>query len=106
MPRIKPLTAEARMDQQLLAAIDKYKRLAGIKRYGDLGPRMGRCAATANSGLALLGTIIEWRENRKAKQREHQLHNLNRREEFHRRHASYLAQMQEMLESVEGRKGA
>lgn len=30
-------------------------------------------------GLALLGTIIEWRENRKAKQRERQLHNLNRR---------------------------
>ena len=57
-------------------------------------------------GLALLGTIIEWRENRKAKRRERQLHNLNRREDFRRRHASYLAQMQEMLESVEGRKGA
>ena len=57
-------------------------------------------------GLALLGTTIEWRENRKAKQRERQLHNLNRREDFRRRHASYLAQMQEMLESVEGRKGA
>ncbi|MCI9192012.1 MAG: hypothetical protein HFE92_01265 [Acutalibacter muris] len=57
-------------------------------------------------GLALLGTSIEWRENRKAKRRERQLHNLNRREDFRRRHASYLAQMQEMLESVEGRKGA
>ena len=49
-------------------------------------------------GLALLGTIIEWRER--------QLHWLNRREDFHRRHANYLAQMQEVLESVEGRKGA
>ncbi len=57
-------------------------------------------------GLALLGTIIEWRENRKAKRQERQLHNLNRREDFRRRHTSYLAQMQEMLESVEGRKGA
>ncbi len=57
MPRIKPLTAEARMDQQLLAAIDKYKRLAGIQRYGDLGPRMGRCAATANSRLKSPGTF-------------------------------------------------
>ena len=57
-------------------------------------------------GLALLGTSIEWRGNRKAKRRERQLHNLNRREDFRRRHASYLAQMQEMLESVEGRKGA
>lgn len=57
-------------------------------------------------GLALLGTIIEWRENRKAKRRERQLHNLNRREDFRRRHASYLAQMQEMLGSVDGRKSA
>ena len=57
-------------------------------------------------GLALLGTSIEWRENRKAKRRERQLHNLNRREDFRRRHASYLAQMQEVLESVEGREGA
>ena len=51
MPRIKPLTAEARMNQQLLATIDKYKRLAGIQRYGDLGPRMGRCATTANQRM-------------------------------------------------------
>lgn len=57
MPRIKPLTPEARMDQQLLATIDKYKRLAGIQRYGDLGPRMGRCAATANSRLKAPGTF-------------------------------------------------
>ncbi len=57
-------------------------------------------------GLALLGTIIEWREDRKSKRRERQLHWLNRREDFHRRHANYLAQMQEVLESVEGRKGA
>jgi hypothetical protein len=56
--------------------------------------------------LALLGTIIEWRENRKAKRQEYQLRRLNRREDFRRRHASYLAQMQEVLESVEGRKGA
>ena len=57
-------------------------------------------------GLALLGTIIEWRENKKAKRQEHRLHRLNRREDFHRRHANYLAQMQEVRESVEGRKGA
>lgn len=57
-------------------------------------------------GLALLGTTIEWRENRKAKRRERQLHNLNRREDFRRKHASYLAQMQEVLESVERRKSA
>ncbi|RKJ41955.1 hypothetical protein D7X94_00290 [Acutalibacter sp. 1XD8-33] len=57
-------------------------------------------------GLALLGTIIEWQENRKAKRQERQLHRLNRREDSHRRHANYLAQMQEVLESVEGRKGA
>lgn len=57
MPRIKPLTAEARMDQQLLATIDKYKRLAGIKRYGDLGTRIGRCATTANCRLKAPGTF-------------------------------------------------
>lgn len=57
-------------------------------------------------GLALLGTFIEWQEKRKAKRQERQLHRLNRREDFRRRHASYLAQMQEVLESVEGRKGA
>lgn len=57
-------------------------------------------------GLALLGAIVEWRENRKAKQREYQLHNLNRREEWRRRHTNYLAHMQEMLDSVEGRRSA
>lgn len=57
-------------------------------------------------GLALLGTIIEWQEDRKAKRQEYRLHRLNRREDFRRRHNTYLAQMQEMLESVEGRKGA
>lgn len=57
-------------------------------------------------GLALLGAIVEWQENRKAKWREHQLHNLNRREEWRRRHANYLAHMQEMLDSVEGRRSA
>ena len=57
-------------------------------------------------GLALLGTIIEWRENRKAKRQAHRLHRLIRREDFHRRHANYLAQMQEVLESVEGRRSA
>lgn len=56
--------------------------------------------------LALLGAIVEWQENRKAKQREYQLHNLNRREEWRRRHANYLAHMQEMLDSVEGRRSA
>lgn len=57
MPRINPLTPEARMNQQLLATIDKYKRLAGIKRYGDLGPRIGRCATTANCRLKSPGTF-------------------------------------------------
>lgn len=57
MPKVRTLTAEARMDQQLLATIDKYKRLAGIKRYGDLGPRMGRCATTANCRLKAPGTF-------------------------------------------------
>ncbi len=57
-------------------------------------------------GLALLGTIIDWLEKRKTKRQEYKLHRLNRREDFRRRHASYLAQMQEVLESVEGRKGA
>lgn len=55
-------------------------------------------------GLGLLGTIIEWRENRKAKRQEYQLHNLNHREDFRRRHSNHLAQMQEVLERAEGRK--
>lgn len=58
------------------------------------------------SGLALLGTIIAWREKRKAKRQEYQLHRLNRREDWRRQHNTYLAQMQEVLENVEGRKGA
>lgn len=57
MPRINPLTPEDRMNQQLLAAIDKYKRLAGIKRYGDLGPRMGRSATTTHCRLKAPGTF-------------------------------------------------
>ncbi len=57
-------------------------------------------------GLALLGTIIEWRENRKAKRREYQLHNLNRREDIRRRCDSYLAQTQKVLDGVEGRRSA
>lgn len=57
-------------------------------------------------GLALLGVIIEWLEKRKAKRQEYQLHRLNRREDWRRQHNTYLAQMQEVLESVEGRKGA
>lgn len=48
MPKIRELTSGERMNQQLLATIDKYKRLAGVKTYGDLGPLMGgRCATTA-----------------------------------------------------------
>ena len=57
-------------------------------------------------GLALLGTIIEWRENRKAKRREYQLHNLTRREDIRRRCDSYLAQTQKVLDGVEGRRSA
>lgn len=57
MPKVNPLTAEARMNQQLLATIDKYKRLANIKRYGDLGPRIGRSATTANCRLKAPGTF-------------------------------------------------
>ncbi|MCI8921143.1 MAG: hypothetical protein HFE88_04620 [Acutalibacter sp.] len=57
-------------------------------------------------GLALLGAIIAWREKKKAKRQEYQLHRLNRREDWRRQHNTYLAQMQEVLESVEGRKGA
>ncbi len=48
MPKIKQLTSSDRMNTQLLAMIDKYKRLNGVKTYGDLGPLMGgRCATTA-----------------------------------------------------------
>lgn len=57
MPKVRTLTAEARMDQQLLAAIDKYKRLANVTRYGDLGPRMGRCATTAHQRIRNPGTF-------------------------------------------------
>ena len=57
-------------------------------------------------GLALLGAIIAWREKKKAKRQEYQLHRLNRREDWRRQHNTYLAQMQEVLESVVGRKGA
>lgn len=51
-------------------------------------------------GLALLGAVIEWREKRKAIRRERQLRSLNRREEMQRRHKVYLAQMNEVLDSV------
>lgn len=57
-------------------------------------------------GLAMLGTIIEWQENRKAQRRKRQLHNLNCRKDFRRRHANYLAQMQEVLDNVERRRSA
>ena len=58
------------------------------------------------SGLALLGTIVEWQEKRKARRRELQLRNLNRREEWRRQHTAYIAHMEEVLERVEGGKGA
>lgn len=57
-------------------------------------------------GLALLGAILEWQEKRKVKRQEYQLHRLNRREEWHRQHNTYLTKMQEVLDSVEGRKSA
>lgn len=47
MPKTRLPSAEARMNQQWLATIDKYKRLANISAYGDLGPKIGRCRATA-----------------------------------------------------------
>ena len=56
--------------------------------------------------LALLGTIIEWQENRKARRRKRQLHNLNRHQDLRRRHQVYLAQMEEVLERVNGRHSA
>lgn len=51
MPRIAPLTAEARMNQQLLATIDKYMRLANITSYGELGPRIGIAETTARARI-------------------------------------------------------
>ena len=57
-------------------------------------------------GLALLGPIIEWRENRKAKRREYQLTAPLRREDIRRRCDSYLAQTQKVLDGVEGRRSA
>ncbi len=58
MPKIKPLTSGERMDVQLLATIDKYRRLAGVKTYGELGPLMGgRCATTACSRIKKPGTL-------------------------------------------------
>lgn len=56
-------------------------------------------------GLALLGIIIECLGNRKARRQEDKLHSLNRREEWHRQHNTYLAKMQEVLDSIEGRHG-
>ncbi|MCI8956915.1 MAG: hypothetical protein HFG29_08005 [Eubacterium sp.] len=57
MPKTRLLTPEARMNEQLLATIDKYKRIARITRYGDLGPRIGKCAATANNRIKSSGTF-------------------------------------------------
>lgn len=51
--------------------------------------------------LGLLGAVIEWREDRKARRQEQQFKALNRREDLHRRHDNYLAKMQEVLGSVE-----
>lgn len=58
------------------------------------------------SGLALMGAIVEWQENRKAKRRERQLHNLNHWEDLRRRHNNYLTKMQEVLESAERGRSA
>ena len=49
MPRIATLTAEARMNQQLLATIDKYMRLANITSYGELGLRIGLSETTGRA---------------------------------------------------------
>lgn len=57
MPKVRELSAEARMDRQWLAAIDKYKRMANINAYGDLGPKMGRCRATAVNRINAPGTF-------------------------------------------------
>ena len=57
MPKTRLLTPEARMNEQLLATIDKYKSIARITRYGDLGPRIGKCAATANNRIKSPGTF-------------------------------------------------
>jgi len=56
--------------------------------------------------LALLDGIIEWREKRKAIRRERQLRSLNRREEMQRRHKVHLAQMNEVLDSVNRERDA
>ncbi len=47
--------------------------------------------------LGLLGAVIEWREDRKARRQEQQFKALNRREDLHRRHHNYLAQMDRAL---------
>lgn len=57
MPKTRLLTPDARMNEQLLATIDKYKRLARITQYGDLGPRIGKCATTARSRIKSPGTF-------------------------------------------------
>ena len=57
-------------------------------------------------GLGLLGAISEWQENRKEKRRECQLQNLNHYEDLRRRHKAFLIQMNEVLESVNGRRSA
>lgn len=48
-------------------------------------------------GLPLMGAIMKWWEKRKAERREYQLHTLNHREEWRRRHNIYLARMREVL---------
>lgn len=57
-------------------------------------------------GLALMGAIVEWQENRKAKRRERQLHNLNHWEDLRHRHNNYLTKMREVLESAERGRSA
>lgn len=57
MPKTRLPSAEARMDQQWLATIDKYKRLANISTYGDLGPKIRRSKATAAKRIREPGTF-------------------------------------------------
>lgn len=57
MPKTRLPSAEARMDQQWLATIDKYKRLANISAYGDLGPKIKRSRATAFNRIRVPGTF-------------------------------------------------
>ncbi len=57
-------------------------------------------------GLALLGAVIEWHEKRQAERRERRLRSLNRHEELRRRHNNYLAQMHEVLESIDRGRSA